>query len=246
MKKVQEYIEKLKAVDNLEEYLKQESGLPGPRGNLELMHAVAVTVSEEKLLQLLGYTPDKAPVNSPEEFLAACGAMGLGRLAAEGKTDYLGSLRSFAADPRWRMREAVAMALQIFGEKHMEELIGVMNQWAQAGCYEKRAAAAALCEPKLLSDKEQVVKVLEILDRITESIAGIGDRRDEGFVALRKGMAYCWSVAIAYNFDEGRKIFEKWIGSTDKDIRWIIRENLKKDRLKRIDESWVQACLERN
>lgn len=56
-------------------------------------------------------------------------------------------------------------------------------------------------------------------------------------------MAYCWSVAIVYNSDEGRGMFEKWLDSEDKDIKWIIRENLKKDRLKRLDEAWVQECM---
>jgi len=56
-------------------------------------------------------------------------------------------------------------------------------------------------------------------------------------------MAYCWSVAIAHNFDEGSRLLEKWIGCTDKDINWIIRENLKKDRLRRIADKWVQDCM---
>lgn len=124
----------------------------------------------------------------------------------------------------------------------MDELLEEMKLWAQGSSYEKRAAAAALCEPRLLSRKDQVLRVLEILDGITESIADVTDRRDEGFTALRKGMAYCWSVAIVYNKDEGKRLFERWIGSQDKDIKWILRENLKKDRLKRLDEAWVLEC----
>lgn len=246
MKKIQGYIEKLRGMENWDEYLKQESGLPGPRGNLELMQAAAEVGKEEQFLHLISFTPEKAPVNTPGEFLAACGAVGLGRLAAEGKTGHLKLLRSLASDPRWRMREAVAMALQLYGEKHMDELLDEMKSWSEGGCLEKRAAAAALCEPKLLGNKEQVVKVLEILDSITSSIAKAEDRKSEEFAALRKGMAYCWSVAIAHNFDEGRRIFEKWIACQDKDINWMVRENLKKDRLKRIDENWVQECSLKN
>ncbi|HWR60851.1 MAG TPA: HEAT repeat domain-containing protein [Clostridia bacterium] len=242
MKKVQEYAEKLKVMENPDDYLMQESGLPGPRGNLELMQAVAETGSEELFLHLLSFTPDKAPVNSPEEFLAACGTVGLGRLVSEGRAEYLKLLRNLASDPRWRTREAVAMALQLYGETHMDELLKEMKLWAQGSSYEKRAAAAALCEPRLLGRKDQVLRVLEILDGITESIADVTDRKDEGFTALRKGMAYCWSVAIVYNKDEGKRLFEGWIGSQDKDIKWILRENLKKDRLKRIDEAWVLEC----
>lgn len=242
MKRIQEYSEKLKKIENWDEYLMQESGLPGPRGNLELMQAVAEAGSEEVFLHLISFTPDKAPVNTPEEFLACCGTIGLGRLISEGQPKYLKHLRSLASDPRWRTREAVAMALQLYGDTHMDKLIDEMKQWAEGNSFEKRAAAAALCEPRLLKDKEQVLQVLEILDGITESIAGITDRKDEGFIALRKGLAYCWSVAIVYNKDEGKKLFESWTASQDKDIKWIIKENLKKDRLKRMDETWVMEC----
>lgn len=243
MKKVQAYIEKLKEIENWDEYLMEESGLPGPRGNLELIQAVAEVGSEEQFLHLISFTPEKAAVNSQEEFLAACGTVGLGRLVAEGKKEYLKLLRGFASDPRWRTREAVAMAMQLYGEEHMDELIDEMKIWSAGNSFEKRAAAAALCEPKLLCNKEQVFKVLEILDGITKSIINIENRKDEGFVALRKGMAYCWSVAIVYNSEQGKKQFEKWIGFQDKDINWIIRENLKKDRLKRLDEAWVHQCM---
>lgn len=242
MKKVQEYVEKLKKADDWDAYLMEESGLPGPRGNLELIKAVAELGSEEQFLHLISFTAEKAPVNSPEEFLAACGTVGLGRLVAEGKAKYMKLLRGFASDSRWRTREAVAMALRLYGEGHMDELIDEMRLWSEGNNYEKGAAAAALCEPRLLSNKEQAGRVLEILDGITKSIIDIKDRKDEGFIALRKGMAYCWSVAIVYNSDEGKRKFEKWIGYQDKDISWIIRENLKKDRLKRLDVAWVNEC----
>jgi hypothetical protein len=33
---------------------------------------------------------------------------------------------------------------------------------------------------------------------------------------------------------------EKWLASSDKDIQWIMRENLKKARLARMDAAWVE------
>jgi len=223
----------------------QESGLPGPRANLELMQAVAEVGDESRFLRWLSYTPDVAPVNTPQEFLACCGTAGLGKLVKDGKKEYLEQLRLLASDPRWRVREAVAMALQIYGEDHMEELITEMGNWARGNNYEKRAAAAALCEPKLLSQKEQVSKVLQILETITYSIMEIADRKDEGFIALKKGLAYCWSVAIVALPDEGKQRFEKLVAYDDKDIKWIIRENLKKDRLKRMDQEWTESMKQK-
>ncbi len=245
MSKIQGYIEKLKSLEDWDEYLMQESALPGPRGNLELIKAVAEVGEEKTFLHLLSFTPDKAPVNTQQEFLACCGTVGLGKLVEEGKVKYLEKLRVLASDPRWRTRESVAMALQMYGEGHMEELTIEMGKWAKGNSYEKRAVAAALCEPKLLKHKEQASRVLQILDNITYSIKEIQDRKDEGFKALKKGMAYCWSVAIVGYPDEGKQIFEKWISCTDKDIKWIIKENLKKQRLKKMDQNWTEFMQER-
>jgi hypothetical protein len=33
---------------------------------------------------------------------------------------------------------------------------------------------------------------------------------------------------------------EKWLVTPDKDIRWIMLENLKKNRLVRVDADWVK------
>ena len=245
MNKTQLYIEKLHNLDDWDTYLMQESGLPGPRANLELMQAVEEVGEESQFLHWLSFTSEIAQVNTPQEFLACCGTVGLGKLVKNGKTEYLKQLRLLASDPRWRIREAVAMALQIYGEQHMEELITEMENWAKGNNYEKRAAAAALCEPKLLNQKEQVSKVLQILETITCSIMEIADRKDEGFLALKKGLAYCWSVAIVAFPDEGKQRFEKLMTYDDKDIKWIMKENLKKDRLKKMDQEWTELMKQK-
>lgn len=242
MRKVEAYIEQLKDLDSWDGFLMQESGLPGPRSNLELIEAAAKVGSEDTFLRYITYSSDKAPTNSKEEFLAACGTVGLGSLVVKGKKEYLDTLRILACDSRWRIRECVAMALQLYGENNMDELINLMRKWSEGNCLEKRAAAATLCEPKLLCDKEQAVLVLEILNKITEAIMNMDNRKSEDFTVLKKGMAYCWSVAIVAAPEEGKNIFERWVDATDKDIKWIVKENLKKNRLIKMDETWVMEC----
>jgi hypothetical protein len=188
----------------------------------------------------IAYTAEQAPVNSPDEFLAFCGAVGLGRLLAEGDRQQLETLRTLASDRRWRMREAVAMALQRFGDVDMEQLIVAMQAWSQGAALEQRAAAAALCEPRLLGSAKHAQAVLETLDRITSGIEATANRRGEDFLALRKGLGYCWSVAVVALPEKGKAMMEKWMGRADKDVRWIMRENLKKARLARMDEEWVE------
>ena len=65
------------------------------------------------------------------------------------------------------------------------------------------------------------------------------DRHSEGFQALRKGLGYCWSVAVVALPAEGKTMMEKWSTDPDKDIHWIMKENLKKTRLARMDADWV-------
>jgi hypothetical protein len=137
------------------------------------------------------------------------------------------------------------MGLQRYGEADMKGLIAAMREWATGTPLEQRAAAAALCEPRLLAPPEHARAVLQILDAITASVEHATDRRSEGFIALRKGLGYCWSVAVAALPDEGKAFMEKWFTSTDKDIRWIMRENLRKARLQRLDSAWVAEWLER-
>jgi hypothetical protein len=55
-------------------------------------------------------------------------------------------------------------------------------------------------------------------------------------------MAYCWSVVVAALPGKGKLMMEKWLASEDKDIRWIMKENLKKNRLSKMDADWVKAC----
>ena len=38
---------------------------------------------------------------------------------------------------------------------------------------------------------------------------------------------------------------ERWAASTDPDISWVLRENLKKNRLLRLDSHWVNLVKER-
>ena len=240
-----DYRLKLQTLADWDAYLLQESGLPGPRGNIELAQVVADEGNLQLFQRYLGYGADQAPVNSPYEFLSFCGAVGLGRLLAEGHTSLLATLRQCASDPRWRMREAVAMGLQRLGDADMDMLIAAMREWAQGTPLEQRAAAAALCEPRLLKQPRQARAVLDILDQITAGFAHAGKRRSEDFLTLRQGLGYCWSVAVAALPAAGKPLMEKWMGQADPDIRWVMKENLKKNRLLKTDADWVQLWRDR-
>jgi hypothetical protein len=240
MSKADEYREKLRMLDEWDTYLLNESGLPGPRGNIELAQVVADEGDRKLFDRYTAYTADQAPVNSPYEFLAFCGVVGLGRYLAEGDVRILKTLRIHASDPRWRVREAVAMALQRLGDEDMDQLLEKMQVWSKGTPLEQRAAAAALCEPRMLSQALHARGVLQILDRITAAFQSPAIHPREDILVLRKGLGYCWSVAVAALPGEGKAFMEKWLGTVNKEIQWIMQENLKKARLARMDSEWVK------
>jgi hypothetical protein len=230
MGRVEQYRAELRRLTEWEAYLKKNSGLPGPRANLELVEAVGEEADAERLWRLSA---------SSDEFLALCGTAGLGHIAVSDPVPVISWLRELAADPRWRVREGVAIALQHLGRYSMPRLLAEMEKWSTEGPYLQRAAAAGLCEPSLLKEPEHVARVLKALDRMTKSMAATSARKTEGFRVLRQALAYSWSVAAAALPEAGRPLMEKWLRSPDKDVAWVMQENLTKGRIVALGPSWV-------
>jgi hypothetical protein len=238
MSKKDDYRHTLRDLDNWIPFLMKESGLPGPRGNLELAYAVAEEGSKKQFEQLLSM---EAEENTPAVFLVFCGVVGLGKWAARDPRLF-NRIRQYASDPRWRIREAVATGLQLTGDQNMDLLLKEMKKWVRGNWYEKRAAAATLAEPRLLDQSKHAKQVLQILDHITASMENAEHAKEDSFKVLRQGMGYCWSVAVAALPEVGKSMMEVWLDTQDKSVRWVMKENLKKNRLIRLDEKWVKAC----
>ena len=229
--------------DGWDAWLIERSGLPGPRANLELLGAVVDAADASRILRYAELGSGSAGDQDPVTFLACCGVAGLGRLIIDGRGDLLATLRDHASDPRWRVREAVAMALQAIGDADLPRLLAIADDWADGGRLEQRAAVAGVCEPRLLRAEPVVVRVLALLDRVTSSVRAAPDRRSDGFVALRKALGYGWSVAVAAAPDPGRPAMGHWLTDRDPDVRWVMRQNLGKQRLVRVDAGWVEEAL---
>lgn len=241
MSKTEDYQQTLLTLNDWAPFLKKNSGLPGPRGNLELAHAVAKIGDQKQFEHFLTFDGME---NTPEVFVLFCGVIGLGKLAAT-HPELFSRLREYASDTRWRIREAVATGLQLSGDQSMDMLLSEMKKWIKGNWYEKRAVAAALAEPRLLNQSKHAKQVLQILDRITESMETDDKAKDESYKVLRQGMAYCWSVAVVAAPEIGKPLMEKWLVSLDKDVRWMMKENLKKNRLLKMDANWVKECLKK-
>ncbi|MGV1010476.1 MAG: HEAT repeat domain-containing protein [Dermatophilaceae bacterium] len=241
---VDRWREAIRATSDVEALLASQSRLPGPRGNLELASAYAEEAGPQQARRLVAdHSPQVAPVNTPGEFLAFCGVIAQWRTVLAGEAGAVESLRSHASDPRWRVREAVAMALQRVGDDDAVRLVDIARVWARGNRLEQRAAVAALCEPRLLTDAVVAGAAFEVLDLTTASLVGAPDRRSDGFVALRKALGYGWSVLAVADWARVRPALERWQREPDPDVRWVMRQNLRKSRLQRLDPSWVDAAL---
>lgn len=244
MNSVDRYRQTLRSLDDWDSFLMSESGLPGPRANLELLHAVYIEGDEPLFRRYLNSNDlEHAPVNSPEQFLFLCGVVGLGKMLPSPAV--FQELRELANDPRWRTREGVCIGLQYFGDRDMPSLLDEMDRWSRGSFLEQRAAAAALCEPRLLREEHNARQVIELLDEITTNLVMSQDRRREDYKILRQGLAYCWSVATAALPVYGKLYMGKWLDSGDKDVKWVMRENLKKKRMERMDPTWVREALQK-
>ena len=109
---------------------------------------------------------------------------------------------------------------------------------------EERAAVAALAEPRLLKSPQVIPVVLQIFDQITASLLDASDRKADDFRILRQALGYGWSVVVVADPPAGKPRIERWFEVDDPDIQWVMRENLKKNRLKRMDPEWVDRWSE--
>jgi hypothetical protein len=120
-----------------------------------------------------------------------------------------------------------------------------MDRWVSGGPLEQRAAVAAVCEPRLLVDPDAVRATLTLLDRATASLVEPGGKNAPDVKVLRQALGYCWSVAVAADPVAGKPVMERWLAIDHPDVRWVMRENLRKSRLIRVDPVWVNQSVTR-
>jgi hypothetical protein len=203
-------------------FLAQHSGLPGPRANLTLVEKVA-TIADAPTIDEL--------VRSGEEYSLMCAAAALGRRADDA--EYQSRAHALASSRLWRVREGVAIGLQLLGDIAPARLTAVVLDWADdPDPLVQRAACAAICEPRLLHTPEAAATAIEVCTRATRQLAALpAERRARPDArTLRQALGYCWSVAIAADPDPGVAAFRD-LDTADSDIAWIVNQNRRKKRL---------------
>jgi hypothetical protein len=230
--------------------LLQHSGLPGARLNLRLVTRFAVAAGEvacrphppvaalEALLDRWAAMPEhQAPVDRPEVVLpcAAVAAYGeVGAVRPDWWDDEVAKLHVAATDGRWRVREVVALALQRLLDADWGRTVQALLEWAAADdALVVRAAAAAVAEPPLLQSEDRWASAAEVQRSAVGRLRAYPPRarRAPPVRVLRQALGFTVSVVVAATGDFA--LLEGMAASGDPDLRWVVRENLKKGRLRR-------------
>jgi hypothetical protein len=223
------------------------SHLPGPRGNLELAALFAEEVAERATQEpapwwdlcnaLAGLSAQRAPTGDPGEFVAFCGTLGAAAVACvvgERTASALAIARDAAGDPRWRLREAAAMALQRLLLARREPTLAELRAWVRGGRpLELRAAVAALAEPSVLAVPELADAAVSLHRDVLARLLASSERSSNGVRTLRQALGYSLSVVTVARPDPGFALLDELVAGGDPDALWIARENAGKARLAR-------------
>ncbi|MBS7527925.1 NUDIX domain-containing protein [Fusibacter paucivorans] len=223
--------------------LMQESNLPGPRGNLKRLDTFIDYATEMERQMCLDASTLAEDANNPETFVLMCG---VAASIAHNRSEQTALAMHYAEHPSWRVREGVCIGFQkaSVGMKP-SELLSAMTPLKTGSPFQQRAYVAGLCEPALLKDYIDAAIVLDSLYEITMTVFDTANKLTEAQTALRKALGYGWSVAIVALPDYGMKRFESLVDNgKSKHIKWIVRNNLKKNRLVRMDADWVAKMIQ--
>jgi hypothetical protein len=96
---------------------------------------------------------------------------------------------------------------------------------------ELRAVAATVAEPGLLKDTETAIVALQLHRKAFDRVLSTKERKSEDFRTLRKALGYTLSVVVQALPQEGFRFLAQLIQLHDPDLIWIVKQNLRKNRL---------------
>ncbi len=229
-------------------YLVAEGGLPEPGADLELAAGFARTVQEfaaadpadlplllDLCAELACIAPEDALADDPGEFLGICGIRGIGAIGSLSPGHAVAALKHLgeaATDPRRWIREAVAAAIRDLLLRQRDTVIPELESWVEGGTWPAmQAAAAGVSEPDLLVEADIAAAALRFHRKILIRIYTAKERHSDAFHALRESLGRTLGVVIAAIPTPGFEYLRQLATLDDPDIRWIVQETLKEERL---------------
>jgi hypothetical protein len=213
------------------------SGLPGTRANMALAQAFATDCAargrkaDALVFAMAEMNDEAAPGATAKEFLPVCGVIAVGARAADDpklRRRAMKLLHDAAEDTRFRVREAVPLALARLGEAEGDALVHELASWMD-GFFHAAAVLRALADKSFLAKIDDTRAAIERLDdayRLARD-APRSATRWPGWKALVEMLA-CVPAAVAGRF--GVRVFDllaAWADTEIPELRAAIEANLK-------------------
>lgn len=233
-------------------YMMDLSNLPGPRGNLEMIHEFSKYIEMQPkteslfdlLLRLWGTDSDG---DNPETILTLSGLIAVSNYCeiVEFEHRVLNVITEAMNDTRWRVREIVQESLKIIAHFDYTYLISYFDSFKSPTVLEWRAMITTLAHPEILKTPLQISYALGMLEKTFDAYKEFEvteDKNDASFVAFIKGLMFAPSVIVSVAPDKGFKILENSINHSKK-MNQIIKSNLKKNRVVKNNEARCNELL---
>ena len=204
----------------------EHSGLPGPRGNIELALAVADLGDDDLYDELIA---------SDDEYRTFCGVGAVSAPGRPSRRSPTGCARLASDDgggcvrrSRWRCNGSAIWTWRPCSRSRSRGR-RTRTRWSNGP--PRRGSASRDCWRR----RRPPLWRCEVCRRATVALAGRHpeERRDPHVRTLRQALGYCWSVAVAAEPVPGLAAFRA-LDDTDPDVAWIVRTNLAKKRLSRL------------
>jgi len=217
------------------------SGLPGTRANLPLAQAFATEcvhrgkAADRLAFEMATLHADIAPGASAKEFLPMCGVLAIGARAAVEpalRERTLAILHDASEDLRFRVREAVPMAVARIGGAMGDALVHELAPWMD-GFFQGAAVLLALAQPEWLPAVNDVDAVLARFDEAYALVknASRSASRYPGWKALVDALGVAPAAAAA-RF--GVPVFDqlaRWSSTEMPELREAVSANLRAGKL---------------
>lgn len=238
-------LETLEKIEELKKEMLLNSGMPGKRANLEIIKKFSDFIKSKELnqevyLKLIEFWSITANGDDPNTILCLAGLLGLSHYYLDN--NYIEEIKIILIeamnDSRWRVREVIQETLKIIAMNDYNDLITFIDNIKDPTMLEYRAIITTLAHPEILLNNIQkeyaISKLVEVFNAFL-IFENTEDIKNEEFKALVKGLNFAPSVIVSKIPDKGFDIFEEYIGKS-KNLNRIIKENLKKNRLTKLNE----------
>jgi len=221
--------------------LARGSHLPGTRANSSLADAFAEAcrsrggAADRTALALSQLSPDEAPRATALEFLPVCGILALGARAAADervRARFLVELHARADDLRFRVRDAVIVALARIGASSGDALLGQVASWMD-GYFQAAAVLRALGTDEWRGRLRDTALVVARLDEAFVLVrdAPRAAARWPGYKALVEALGDVPGALAASLGVPIMDMLERWSAVSDPVLRRAIESVLRSPKL---------------